>query len=363
MSRVVLPDFPWDTIAEDVALAKTYPGGACDLSVGTPVDPTPEIGKSAFAEAANAHGYPTVWGSHELHEAILGYVTKRWAAPLLTDRHVAPVIGTKELVAWLPTLLGLGPQDIVVIPEVAYPTYEVGATMTGAQIIRASSPSDVAHVCPALIWTNTPSNPTGKVDSIEETIAWIQYARSTGALLAADECYGEFGWETEPVSILDESLNGGSVEGLLGAFSLSKRSNCAGYRAGFVVGDDSVVSPLVTMRKHLGFMMPSPVQAAMVALLGDHTHVDEQRQRYLTRRTQLIDGLTQVGFTIDNSQGGLYLWATRGESGRDTAHWLAQRGIIVAPGDFYGPAGNNHVRIALTATDSDIAQAVSRLAQ
>jgi len=356
-----LPDFPWDTIADDIALAESHPGGVCDLSVGTPVDPVPEIGRRALAEAANAHGYPAVWGTPQLRAAIISYMRTRWSAPELADRNVLPVIGTKELVGWLPTLLNLGAGDTVVIPAAAYPTYAVGAVMVGARVVTAANPDDVADESPALVWTNSPSNPTGQVDDLARTKAWVEYARAKGAVLAADECYGEFGWDAEPVSVLDERVNGGSLEGLLGAYSMSKRSNLAGYRAGFVVGDESVVMELLALRKHLGMMVPTPVQAAMTVLLGDHQHVDQQRARYAARREVLSKALVAAGFRIDDSQAGLYLWATRGENGRLTSHWLAERGIIVAPGDFYGTAGADHVRIALTATDDRIAAAASRL--
>jgi len=356
-----LPDFPWDTIAEDIALAESHPDGACDLSVGTPVDPTPKIGRQALADAADAHGYPTVWGTAELHAAILAYVTNRWGAPRMTDRNVMPIIGAKELVGWLPILLGVKPGETVVIPEVAYPTYAVGAQMAGARVVTASSPDDVADESPVLVWTNSPSNPSGAVDDEQRVRAWVEYARAKGALLAADECYGEFGWEAEPVSVLDSHVNGGSAEGILGVYSMSKRSNLAGYRAGFVAGDEGIVMGLVGLRKHLGMMVPTPVQAAMAILLGDQYHVNQQRQRYAARRTSLATALCAAGFTIDSSQAGLYLWATRGENGRITSHWLAERGIIVAPGDFYGEAGADHVRIALTATDERIEAACSRL--
>lgn len=296
-----------------------------------------------------------------MRAAIAGYARTRWSAPELGERNVMPVIGAKELVGWLPVLMGLGPGDTVVIPEVAYPTYDVGAVMVGAKVVRAGSPAEVEDLSPALVWTNSPSNPSGRIESADEVAAWVAYARDKGALLAADECYAEFGWEAEPVSILDSRVNGGSLDGLLAVFSMSKRSNLAGYRAGFVVGDAGVVMPLVGIRKHLGMMVSGPVQAAMTVLLGDQTHVNEQRKRYLARRNVLSSALVNAGFRIDGSEGGLYLWATRDEPGRTTSHWLAERGIIVAPGDFYGPAGANHVRIALTATDERIAQAASRL--
>lgn len=356
-----LPDFPWDTIAGAAARARAHPDGVCDLSVGTPVDPAPPAGQQALAEAADAHGYPTTAGTPQLRDAIRGYLASRWQAVELPDAGVLPVIGTKELVAWLPTLLGLGAADTVVIPATAYPTYLVGAQVAGCRVVRADSPDQVADETPALVWTNSPSNPTGRVLSLAETRAWVDYARQRGALLAADECYGEFGYEAEPVSVLDPRVNDADPTGLLGCYSLSKRSSLAGYRAGFVAGDPGVVSDLLGVRKHLGMMVPTPVQAAMTVLLGDQDHVTQQRQRYAARRDRLRRALEGCGFQVDHSQAGLYLWATRGEPGRDTVEWLADLGILAAPGDFYGEAGAQHVRIALTATDERVAAAADRL--
>jgi succinyldiaminopimelate transaminase len=244
---------------------------------------------------------------------------------------------------------------------VAYPTYAVGALMAGARVVTATTPDEVAGESPLLVWTNSPSNPTGEVDDLERVKAWVDYARAKDAVLAADECYSEFGWDAQPVSVLDQRVNGGSVENLLGVYSMSKRSNLAGYRAGFVAGDETVVMALLEVRKQLGMMVSTPVQAAMTVLLGDQSHVELQRTRYASRRELLAKALVAAGFEIDGSQAGLYLWATKGEPGRVTSHWLAERGIIVAPGDFYGVTGADHVRIALTATDERIEAAAARL--
>ena len=214
---------------------------------------------------------------------------------------------------------------------------------------------------PALVWLNSPANPTGAILDTGTLARRLAWARDRGALVAADECYGEFGWDAEPISVLHPRMNGGRHDGLLAVHSLSKRSNLAGYRAGFVAGDAEVVSELLEVRKHAGMMVPRPVQRAMIALLGDQDHVAQQRDRYLQRRRILRPALEAAGFRIDHSQGSIYLWMTRDEDCRASVDFLADRGILVAPGDFYGPAAQRHVRVALTATDERIEAAASRL--
>ena len=356
-----LPDFPWDTIEGAKRVAIAHPDGIVDLSVGTPVDPTPEIGQVALTASADAHGYPTVWGTPALRAAIIHHLVNRWSSLPLTDENVLPVIGSKELVAALPAQLGITRGDVVVIPTTAYPTYEVGARLVGATVVATDDPEVAAAARPALIWINSPANPHGAILGSAATRDWVRAARSVGAVLASDECYGEFGWDGEPVSVLDPLVNEGSLAGLLAAFSLSKRSNLAGYRAAFVAGDALITGDLLALRRHLGLMVPSPVQAAMAVLLGDQAHVEQQRQRYLARRRTLRQALVDAGYRIDASEGSLYLWATRDEPCRATVDRLAELGILVAPGDFYGVAGTQHVRIALTATDERISAAAERL--
>ncbi len=279
----------------------------------------------------------------------------------MADDAVLPVIGTKELIAWLPTLLGLGREDVVVVPELAYPTYDVGARLAGAQVLRADSLTQLGPQTPALIFLNSPSNPTGRVlggDHLRKVVGW---ARERGVLVASDECYLGLGWDAEPVSVLHPSVCDGDHTGLLAVHSLSKTSSLAGYRAGFVAGDPAVVAELLAVRKHAGMMVPTPVQAAMVAALDDDAHEHEQRERYARRRQVLLPAMKAAGFTVDHSEAGLYLWATRGEACRATVDRLAHLGILAAPGEFYGPRGAQHVRLALTATDERIDAAADRL--
>lgn len=363
-----LPDFPWDTLSSAKKRAAEHPDGLVDLSVGTPVDPVPEIGRRALIGATEWPGYPTTLGTPELQDAIAAYLTNRLGArdPGGIEggtRPVAaiPVTGTKEVVADLPQQLGLGAEDTLIIPQVAYPTYAVGGALARCRVVAWDDP----WTAPAatMAWINSPSNPTGTVATPELLRTWVTWARRHDAILAADECYLEFGFEADPISILHPDICGDSHANLLVIHSLSKRSNLAGYRAGFLAGDPALLAELLEVRKHAGFMVPGPIQEVMAALLADQAHVEVQRGRYAARRALLRPVLDAVGFTIEHSQAGLYLWATRGESGRDSVAFLAEQGILVAPGDFYGPASGRYVRIALTATDERIGAAAHRLGQ
>jgi succinyldiaminopimelate transaminase len=274
---------------------------------------------------------------------------------------VVPTIGSKELVGLLPTLLGVGPGDTVVLPELAYPTYDVGVLLAGGTSVRADSLTALGPARPKLLWLNSPGNPTGKVLPAEHLAKVVAWARERGTIIASDECYLDLGWDEQPVSILHPDVCGGSHDNLLAVHSLSKRSNLAGYRGGFVTGDPALVRSILEVRKHSGLLVPWPVQRAMLAAYRDEQHVIEQRDRYGARRELLRKALQSAGFTIEHSHAGLYLWSTRGEDCWATVGALADLGILVAPGSFYGPGGAQHVRVSLTETDERVAAAVDRL--
>jgi succinyldiaminopimelate transaminase len=356
-----LPDFPWDSLAEHAARARSHAGGLVDLSVGTPVDPVPDKIRAALASVSDRAGYPTTHGTPELRQAAVEALGRRYGIGGIDPATVLPTIGSKELVAWLPTLLGVRSGNLVVIPALAYPTYEVGALLAGAEVVRTDGLTALGPSRPAMVWLNSPSNPTGRVLPPEHLRKVVDWARERGTIVVSDECYLSLAWDTEPVSVLDHAVNGGSLDGVIAVHSLSKSSSLAGYRAGFVTGDPAVVASLLEIRKHAGMMVPRPVQEAMTAALSDDDHVDVQRERYRARRELLRTALTGAGFRIDHSEAGLYLWATRDEDAWQTVAWFAERGILVAPGTFYGPTGSRHVRVALTATDERVASAAERL--
>jgi succinyldiaminopimelate transaminase len=329
-----------------------------DVSVGTPVDATPAIVQQALIATADAPGYPTTAGTTALREACAGWMQRRLGVTVPSSA-ILPSIGSKELVANLPTVLGLGADSHVVVPLAAYPTYAVGAGVLGARVTATDRPQDVSDA--DLIWINSPGNPTGRVMPAEQMREIVAHARSIGAVVASDECYVELGWDATPCSVLHPSVVGDDHSGVLALHSLSKRSNFAGYRFGFVAGDPDLIQRMLGIRKHLGMMVPSPVQAAAAAAFDDDEHVAVQRARYFARREILRAALLRSGFTIDHSEAGLYLWATRGEPCWETVGWFAECGILVTPGDFYGAAGAHHVRVALTATDEAVAAFAGRL--
>jgi succinyldiaminopimelate transaminase len=341
------------------------PGGLVDLSVGTPVDPAPKVVQDALAAAADAPGYPLTSGTPALRQAIADFLVGRFGAHEVGPVNVLPTIGSKELVATLPGLLGIGPGDVVAHPPLAYPTYDVGARLCGATPVGADDPAGLDEAARQgrvrLVWVNSPANPSGRVQTPAQIADLVAWARANDAVLASDECYAEFGWDADPVSVLHPDVCGGTLDGLLSVYSLSKRSNLAGYRAAFLAGDAGLVANLLEIRKHIGMMVPAPVQAAMIAALSDDEHVAVQRERYSARRALLRPALEDAGFRVEHSNAGLYLWVTRDEDCWASVDRLAQRGILVAPGEFYGPAGQRHVRVALTATDERISAGVQRL--
>ena len=387
---LTLPDYPWDAMAPYKEQAESHPDGAVDLSIGTPVDPTPEIIREALAASADAPGYPTTHGRAELREAVASWFSRRRAVPDLDPQAVLPTIGSKELVAWLPTLLGLGrysgagepgggSSDIVLRPRVAYPTYDIGAQIAGAEPVATDDPFSLDEDRlrrVRLIWLNSPSNPTGAVSSVDHMRKVVELAREVGAVVASDECYAELPWHTHPEpgavpSVLDPRITGGSHEGLLAVYSASKQSNLAGYRAAFAAGCPELIAGLVNTRKHAGMIMPAPIQAALKAALDDDAHVELQREHYRRRREQLLPALQAAGLTVEHSEAGLYVWCRA--SGIDPAEataedtWtlvsrMAESGLVVGPGVFYGKHGNGFVRVALTAPDERIDAAVKRLA-
>jgi succinyldiaminopimelate transaminase len=372
----VPPPYPHDRLGDLRTVAEASPRGIIDASVGTPVDPTPAIALQAAAAALHvATGYPATIGSTALREAASGWIQRRFGVTVGPDAVVA-CVGTKEAVAGLPRLLALRDpgRDTVLYPELSYPTYAMGATLAGLRAVpvpvdetwvpdvHAVDEEDASRAL--LLWCNDPSNPTGvgaTPPALSETVAW---ARGHGIVVASDECYAEFTFDEQGMPSVPVTALAGDHDGVLAVHSLSKRSNMAGFRIGFVAGDPELVRYLGEVRKHAGMMSAAPMQAAAAAALGDDAHVDEQRARYAARRGAAVPALERFGLVHDGGQSTFYLWlrSAAGEvSGWDVAARLARVGVLVAPGDLYGPAGARHVRLALTLTDAQVERMIEGL--
>ncbi|PXA73234.1 succinyldiaminopimelate transaminase [Cryobacterium arcticum] len=357
-----LPGLYIGQVTENMALARTYPGGAISMAGGSPEDPVPAFIREALTELSDAHGYTPASGTVGFRTAARDWMIRRLGAPaeLISADDVIPLVGTKELLTLLPTLLGIGEGDTIAVPDPSYPSFPVGAILSGATPYYLPA-GELPQPGTKLIWVNSPSNPTGEIVGADYLTALITWARANDALIAADECYIEFHWDESDkcVSVLSEAVNGGSLDNILAIYSMSKRSNLAGYRVGFMTGDPSTLPNLKRLRDYLGLMVPTPILGAAAAALRDDDHVEAQRLIYADRAARMTAALEYAGFQVDLARAGLFLWATEGKSSYDSARWFAQRGIAVTEGASFGPAGEKYVRIALTSTRVD--EAIARL--
>lgn len=360
------PPLVWETLGGLREVAERFPGGAVDLTIGTPTDPPPAAVVAALSRSGAERGYPPSIGSVAYREAAARWMQRRLGVSVDPD-HVAATIGAKELVAGVPQWLRLRTpgRDTVLYPAISYPTYAMGATLASCRAVPvpvgADGALDLAAIAPAeaaralCLWVDSPSNPTGALDDLGAAAAW---GRDHGVPVLSDECYAEYTWDGPPRTILEHGL-----DGVLAVHSLSKRSNLAGVRAGFYAGDPELVAYLSQLRKHAGFMVPGPVQAAAVVAWDDDAHVDQQRARYRRRVERVVSVLRAAGLDASPPGGSFYLWVLAPDGqGESLTSWFAEvAGTLVTPGVTYGPDGSGHVRLALVQPEERLDLMAARL--
>lgn len=361
----VPPPYPYDRLADIVAVAAAHDGGAVDLSIGTPGDPPAPAVLDALASSGTERGYPPSIGTEALRAAVAEWFDRRFGVDV-DPSDVGAAIGTKELVAGLPHWLRLRDpsRDTVLYPEVSYPSYAMGATLAGCRAVPVPMDDrwrlDLSRVDPAdaaralCLWANTPGNPAGGLDDLTAVAEW---GRRHRVPVFSDECYVEFTWSGPPArpgQAPGATVLSSGTEGVVAVHSLSKRSNLAGLRVGFYAGDPELVHYLQEVRKHAGFMVPGPAQAAAVVALGDQRDVDVQRERYRMRLARMAGILEGIGIAAPLPDGGFYLWvpAPDGDAWRLAQRLAAELGIVSSPGEFYGHAASGHVRLALVQPDA-----------
>jgi len=364
----VPPAYPYDLLDALRADAAKLPGGAIDCSIGTPFDPPPAMVVDALSNSDSERGYPPSIGSVKFREAAAGWTQHTFGVSLDPVDQIGACIGTKEFVAGTPHFLRLRQPDLdtVLYPAISYPSYAMGATLAGCRAVAvpvddqwridlsAIDPADAARAL--CLWVNTPGNPAGGLDDLDAVAEW---GRSNDVLVLSDECYAEFTWQGAPRTALSTG-----TQGVVAVHSLSKRSNLAGVRAGFYAGDADVVQYLREVRKHAGFLVPGPVQAAAVAAWSDQDHVDLQRERYRRRLELGAKLLAGFGAPADQPGGGFYLWASApdGDAWALARRLAAVAGVIVSPGEFYGDAGRGRIRLAVVQPEERLHLALDRLA-
>ncbi len=351
-----LPPYPYDRLDDLRVLAEALPGGVVDCSVGTPCDAPPAEAVRALGVSGTERGYPASAGGPAFRRAACDWLQRRFEVTC-DPADVAACVGTKEFVASTPHYLHRRDpsRDTVLYPAVSYPTYAMGAALAGLRAVavppaRADGSGldldaiDAADVERALmLWANSPANPTGGLTDLDSLAAW---GRAHSVAVFSDECYTEFTWLGPPRSILQHG-----VDQVVAVHSLSKRSNLAGARAGFYAGDPGLVDYLRRVRQHAGLMVAGPVQAAAAVALADDVHVANQRERYSERLRFMAALLSASGCPVSLPEGAFYLWVpvpnAWGDAWAMAVDLARTGGILVSPGELYGPPGLRFVRVAM----------------
>lgn len=344
-----------------------------NFGMGDPREETPAFIREALRAAVPAvSSYPATVGKPELRAACAAWMKRRYGLDIDPERHVLPANGTKEAV-YLMAFAMVSPgaaRDIVVIPTPAYPVYENGARFAGAKphFVPLQSangwrfdpdqvPDDVWQRT-ALLWLNSPHNPTGAVLDAATGAKVVALARRHGFWVASDEAYGDLWFEGGPPG----TLLAHGLDNVIGLFTLSKRSAMTGYRSGFMAGDPRLIDALRRFRPSVGVATPDFIQDAAIAAWNDDAHTPATREKYAAKRTLFLEEFGRRGWTVEASEATFYLWM-KAPGGDDVGfvESLLRLGIVTTPGSFLGPGGEGYVRWALVPTLEQCREAIARL--
>jgi succinyldiaminopimelate transaminase len=321
-----------------------------NFGIGEPREETPQFIREALVAALDPLStYPNAEGLPELRSAIAAWAERRFGVALDADHEVIPTFGSKEAVFLLAQVLD---GDVILVPQPAYPVYERGAVFAGKRIVElplrapgflpdldAIAPDILART--AILWLNYPNNPTAATAPLELYERAAALAREHDFVLASDEAYSEIYFGDPPVSALQVA----DRTNVAVFNTLSKRSSMPGYRSGFVAGDPDLIAALKRYRPNVGVAPPEFVQRAAATAWGDEEHVTAVRELYRAKRDVLAPALDALGLRHAGGDATFFLWLEGAEPGLHER--LLQRGIVLTPGDYFGPVGAGYLRLAL----------------
>jgi len=374
-ARAVEP-YPFEELDRRRAAARDAGTELIDFGVGDPRDETPPFIRDALAAAVTpVSSYPRAAGLPELREAIAGWVGRRFGVDLDPDEHVLPILGAKELVFSLAQMVvdPAAGKDLVLCTAPGYPVPERGARFAGAETLRLPLEAehgfwprldlldDATWDRAAILWLNSPNNPTGAIATHEQLRDAAERCRRHDVLLASDEAYSELWFGEAPAP---SALQTGELTNVVAIHTLSKRSSMTGYRSGFAAGDPELIGALRRLRPAVGVTPQEFVQRASVAAWSDDDHVRRARAMYGERRRMFLDLFAELGVEVAPTEGTFYLWVEV-PGGRPSAPFaydlLERTGVVVAPGSYFGPEGEGYVRMAMVPTTTACERAVELL--
>lgn len=338
-----------------------------DFGMGDPREVTPAFIREALLASVDVvSSYPRATGLPELRSAIAAWIGRRFDVEVDPATELIPTLGSKEAIFSF-AQMALGEKRLVAVPEPAYPVYERGALFSGGSVVSVPLREENGWLPDldridawdelALFWVCYPNNPTGAVAPLSFYEELAARAREHGFLVCSDEAYSELWFDEPPVSALqvDDRTN------IVVFNTLSKRSSMTGYRSGFVCAPPEIVGALKSFRPSVGTAPQEFVQRASVAAWSDDTHVDDVRALYRRKRETLLPVLLERGLRLAGSEATFYLWLDVGGPSEPFARRLLEHGIVVAPGSFFGPAGEGYIRFALVPTQAECERAAEIL--
>ena len=361
-----LAQYPFTRLDEWKADARARGIELIDFGLGDPREVTPAFIRNALVDGVTeVSSYPRATGLPELRDAVAGWIARRFGVDVDPGSEVVPTLGSKEAIFSF-AQVAVGERRLVAIPEPAYPVYERGALFAGADVVTVPLAEEnrwlpdleafTAWDELALFWTCYPNNPTGAVAPLSLYEELAERAREHGFLLCSDEAYSELWFDEPPVSALQVD----DRENVVVFNTLSKRSSMTGYRSGFVAASPAVCDALRKFRPTVGTAPQEFVQRASVAAWSDDAHVNDVRALYRHKRDTVLPALLDAGLRVSASDATFYLWVEVGDS-EAFAQRLLEHGIVVAPGSFFGPAGDGYARFALVPTQAECERAAAIL--